>query len=77
MASSRSITSVKSISILPQVKDCHFWDHELNMKKSKPETEVWEDGITIEFSEEEDDNDDADKSQLTIVQQCCPQSTQL
>ena len=32
MASSGSITSIKSVSILSQVKDCHFWDQELIVK---------------------------------------------
>ena len=59
MVSSRSITSVKSVSIPSHVKDCHFWDHEV--KNFKPCTEEWEDGITIEFSEEDDKNLDADK----------------
>ena len=72
MISSRSITSAERDSSPPQVKDCHFWDHELNMKKSKPETEVWEDGITIDFSEEEDNNVDADKTPTDYIPALLP-----
>ena len=42
------------------------------MKNSKPDTEVWEDGITIDFSEEEDDNVDADKTPTDYIPALLP-----
>ena len=69
MVSSRSITSVKSVSILSQVKDCNYWDHKLNMEAT---TEAWEDGITIEFSEEEDDNVDAEEKSTDYIPALLP-----
>ena len=67
ISSCRSIASVKSVAIHPQVTEYHYSEEE-DKEDVESGREEWEDGLTIEFSEEADDSlDEVEKPTESII----------
>ena len=62
----RSVSSAKSVSIHPQVTEYHYQEHQEKKRGGNP-GEEWEDGVSVDFSDETDEEIENIDMQISTV----------
>ena len=66
--SSKSVASGKSVAIHPQVIEYHYEDHQEEVEgRGNKDIYEWENGVTIDFSDEADDSLDIEEKETEII----------